>query len=180
MTEEEEMLAAHGLFLKKEWLTPGLTAEIHRHFPQNEDICAETGCQKSMEPFKDHCLKLFPVVNRVFDSSSQISQAAKEEFCDAWGITSTCLGNKIVCYYGKSPTHIQPQRVNLGVTRMLWVPSLKSQQYPFEICFNWIKLKKHVAKKATILLQVKVTFCNSNHTCKIDTHSQRMALQKAG
>ncbi len=45
---EEEMLAAHGLFLKKDWLTPGLTAEIHRHFPQKEDICAETG-QRSME-----------------------------------------------------------------------------------------------------------------------------------
>jgi hypothetical protein len=28
------------------------------------------------------------------------------------------------------------------------VPSLKSQECPFEICFNWIKLKKHVAKIA--------------------------------
>jgi hypothetical protein len=92
---QEEMLAAHGLFLKKDWLTRGLsTAEIHRQFPQNEDICAETG-QRSMESFKDHCLKLFPI-NRVFASSSQVSQAAKES-CDAWGISFTHLGKKIVC-----------------------------------------------------------------------------------
>jgi hypothetical protein len=76
---EEEILAAHTLFLKKDWLTPGLIAEIHGHFPRNEDICAETG-QRSMESFKDHCLKLFPL-NCVFASSSQISRAAKE-FCD--------------------------------------------------------------------------------------------------
>ncbi len=151
---EEEMLAAHALFLKKDWLTPGLIAEIHRHFPQNEDICADTG-QRSMESFKDHCLKLFPL-NRVFASSSQISQTAKE-FCDAWGISSTCLGKKIVCYYGKSPTRNRlQQRVHLGVTRMR-VPSLKSQECPFEIRFNWIKLKKHVANRAKLLLQVKVT-----------------------
>jgi hypothetical protein len=62
---EEEMLAAHALFLKQDWLTPGLMAEIHRNFPQNEDICADTG-QRSMESFKDHC--------RVFASSSQTSQ----------------------------------------------------------------------------------------------------------
>jgi hypothetical protein len=173
---EKEMLAAHALFLKKDWLTPGLIAEIHRHFLQNEDICAETG-QRNMESFKDHCLKLFPL-NRVFASSSQISQTGKE-FCDAWGISSTCLGKKIVCYYGKSSTRTQPQRVNLGVTRMR-VPSLKSQECPFEIHFSWIKLKEHVAKKATLLLQVKVTFCNPNHTCKMDTHSHWTALQKAG
>ena len=108
---EEEMLAAHALFLKKDWLTPGLIAEIHRHFPQNEDICADAG-QRSMESFKDHCLKLFPL-NRAFASSSQISQTAKK-FCDAWGISSTCLGKKIVCYYGKSPTRNRPQqRVHL-------------------------------------------------------------------
>ena len=40
---EEEMLAAHALFLKKDWITPGLIAEIHRHFPQNEDTCTDTG-----------------------------------------------------------------------------------------------------------------------------------------
>ena len=175
MTEEDK-LAAHALFLKKDWLTPGLIAEIHGHFPQNEDICAETG-QRSMESFKEHCIKLFPL-NRVFASSSQILQAAKE-FCDAWGISSTCLGKKIVCYYGKSPTRNQPQKVNLGVTRMR-VPSLKSQECPFEIRFNWIKLKRHVARKAKLLLQVKVTFCNPNHTCKMDTHSHWTALQKAG
>jgi hypothetical protein len=39
---EEHMLAAHALFLKKDWLSPGLIAEIHRHFYQNEDICADT------------------------------------------------------------------------------------------------------------------------------------------
>jgi hypothetical protein len=39
---EEEMLAAYAMFLKKDWLTPGLKAEIHRHFPQIEGICAET------------------------------------------------------------------------------------------------------------------------------------------
>jgi hypothetical protein len=45
----------------------------------------------------------FPL-NYVFISSrQQISQAAKM-FCDAWGINSTCLGKKIVCYYGKGPT----------------------------------------------------------------------------
>jgi hypothetical protein len=121
---EEKMLAAHALFLKKDCLSPGLIAEIHRHFPQNEDICADTG-QRSMESFKDHCLKLFPFLNRVFASYSQISQTAKE-FCDAWGISSTCLGKKIVCYYGKSPIRNCPQqRVHLGVTRMR-VPSLKS------------------------------------------------------
>jgi hypothetical protein len=98
----------------------------YRHFPQNEDICKERG-QRSMQSFKDHCLKLFPV-NCVFASSSQISQTAKE-FCDVWGLSSTCLGKKIVCYYGKSPTHNQLQRVNLGVTRMR-VPSLKSQECP--------------------------------------------------
>jgi hypothetical protein len=65
------------------------------------------------------------------------------------------------------------------VTRMP-VPSLKSQECPFEIRFNWIKLKTHVARKAKVLLQVKVTFCNPNHTCKMDTHSHRTALQKAG
>ncbi len=27
---DAEMLAAHDLFLKKDWLNPGLTAEIHR------------------------------------------------------------------------------------------------------------------------------------------------------
>jgi hypothetical protein len=43
---EEEMLAAHALFLKKR--SPGLIAEIHRPFPQNKDICADTG-QRSME-----------------------------------------------------------------------------------------------------------------------------------
>jgi hypothetical protein len=171
------MLAAHALFLKKDWLTPGLIAEIHRHFPQNEDICADTG-QRSMESFKNHCLKSFPL-NRVFDSSSQISQTAKE-FCDAWGISSTCLGKKIVYYYGKSPTLNRPQqRVHLGVTRIR-VPSLKSQECPYEICFNWIKLKKHVAKRAKLLLQVIFTFRNPNHTCKMDTHSHRTALQKAG
>jgi hypothetical protein len=79
----------------------------------------------------------------------------------------------------KPPTHNQPQRVNLGVTRM-WVSSLKSQEFWFEICSNWIKLKKDVAKRAKLLLQVKVTFCNPNHTCKMDKHSHRMALQKAG
>jgi hypothetical protein len=174
---EEEMLAVHALFLKKEWLTPGLIAEIHRHFPQNEDICADTG-RRSMESFKDHCLKLFPL-NRAFASSSQISQTAKE-FCDAWGVSSTCLGKKIVCYYGKSPTHNRPQqRVHLSVTRMR-VPSLKSQECTFEIRFNWIKIKKHVANRAKLLLQVKVTFCNPNHTCKMDTHSHRTALQKTG
>jgi hypothetical protein len=30
---EEEMLVAHDLFLKNDWLTPGLAAEIRRHFP---------------------------------------------------------------------------------------------------------------------------------------------------
>jgi hypothetical protein len=40
---EDEMLAAHALFFKKDWLTLGLIAEIYRHFPQNKDICAETG-----------------------------------------------------------------------------------------------------------------------------------------
>ena len=159
MTEEEK-LAAHALFLKNDWLTPRLIAEIHGHFPQNEDICAETG-QRSMESFKEHCIKLFPL-NRVFASSSQILQAAKE-FCDAWGISSTCLGKKIVCYYGKSPTRNQPQIVNLGVTRMR-VPSLKSQECPFEIRFNWIKLNMHVARKAKLLLPFKVTFCNPNNT----------------
>jgi hypothetical protein len=174
---EEEMLAAHALFLKKDWLTPGLIAEIHRHFPQNEDICEDTG-QRSMESFKDHCLKLFPL-NHVFASSSQISQTAKE-FCDAWGISSTCLGKKIVCYHGKSPTRNRSQqRVHLGVTRMR-VPSLNSQEYPFEIRFNWIKLMKHVANRVKLLLQVNVTFCNPNHTGnKMDTHSHRTALQKA-
>jgi hypothetical protein len=63
---EKKMLAAHDLFLKKDWLALGLTVEIQRHFPQHEDSCAETG-QRSMEPFKDHCFKLFPV-NRVFVS----------------------------------------------------------------------------------------------------------------
>jgi hypothetical protein len=146
---EEEMLAAHALFLKKDWLTPGPIAEIHRHFPQKEDICADTG-QRSMESFKNHCLKLFPL-NRVFASSSQISQTAKE-FCDAWGIGSTCLGKNVVCYYGKSPTRNRPQqRVHLGVTRM-WVPSLKSQECPFEIRFDWIKLNKHVAKTSNGVL----------------------------
>jgi hypothetical protein len=173
---EEEMLAAHALFLKKDWLTPGLIAEIHRQFPQNEDICADTG-QRSMESFKDHCLKKLCPLNRVFTSSTQISQAAKE-FCDAWGIPSTFLGKKIVCHYGKSPTRNCPQqRVHLGVTRMR-VPFLKSQECPYEIRFNWIKLKKHVAKRAKLLLQVKVNFCNPNHTCKIDTHSHWTALQK--
>jgi hypothetical protein len=38
----EEQLQAHALFLKKDWLSPGLIAEIHRHFYQNEDICADT------------------------------------------------------------------------------------------------------------------------------------------
>jgi hypothetical protein len=47
-----------------------------------------------MEPFKDNYLKLF-LVNCAFTSSSQISKAAKE-FCDAWGISSACLGKKIV------------------------------------------------------------------------------------
>ena len=36
---EEEMIAAHDLFLKRYWLTPGLTAEINRHFPRNKDLC---------------------------------------------------------------------------------------------------------------------------------------------
>jgi hypothetical protein len=130
-TSKEEMLTAHALFLKKNWLTPGLIAEIHRYFPQNKDICAETG-QRRMVSFKDHCLKLFPV-NHIFASSSQISQAAKE-FCDTWGISSTCFGKKILCYHGKSLTRNQPQRVHLGMTRM-WVPSLKSQECPFEISF---------------------------------------------
>ena len=173
---EEEKLAAHALFHKKDWLTPGLIAGIHGYVPQDEDNCTETG-QRSMESFKEHCIKLFPL-NCVFASSSQILQAAKE-FWDARGVSSTCLGKKIVCYYGKSPIRNQPQRVNLGVTRMR-VPSLKSQECPFEICFNWIKLKTHVAGKAKLLLQVKVTFCNPNHTCKMDTHSHRTALQKAG
>jgi hypothetical protein len=102
-----------------------------------------------MESFKAHRLKLFPL-NRVFASSSQISQTAKE-ICDAWGISSTCLGKKVVCFYGKSPTRNQPQTVTLGVTRMQ-VPSFKSQECPFEICFNWIKLKKNVAKRAKLLL----------------------------
>jgi hypothetical protein len=88
---EEEMLAAHALFLKKDWLSPGLIAENHRHFNQNEDICAETG-QRSIESFKDHCLKLFPV-NRAFGSSSQISQAAKE-FCDAWVLVLRFLARR--------------------------------------------------------------------------------------
>jgi hypothetical protein len=105
---EEEMLAAHGLFLKKDWLTAGLTSEIHSHFPQNEDICAETG-QRSMESFKDHCLNLFPV-NRIFASSRQISQAAKE-FCDAWGISSTCLGKKIVFFMGRVPRGINRKKL---------------------------------------------------------------------
>jgi hypothetical protein len=62
-----------------------------------------------MESFKDHCLKLFPV-NRLFASSSQISQVAKE-FCDAWGISSTCWGKKRVCYYGNSPIRTQPREL---------------------------------------------------------------------
>jgi hypothetical protein len=61
----------------------------------------------------------------------------------------------------------------------MWVPSLeKSQECQFEICFDWIKLKKHVVKK--LLLHIKVTLCNPNHTCKMDTRSYQMALQKAG
>jgi hypothetical protein len=119
-----------------------------------------------MESFKAHCLELFPL-NRVFASSSQISQQAAKEFCNAWVISSTCLGKKIiVCYYGKSPTHNQPQRVNLGVTRMR-VPSLKSQECgPFEIRLNWM-----LQRRQKLLLQVKVTFCNPKHTCKMDTYS---------
>jgi hypothetical protein len=66
------------------------------------------------------------------------------------------------------------------MTSRMRVPSLKSQECPFEIHFNWINLKKHVVKKAKLLLQVNVTFCNPNHTCKMDTHSHRTALQKAG
>jgi hypothetical protein len=40
------------------------------------------------------------------------------------------------------------------------VPSLKLQQCPFENFFHWIKPKKHVAKKAKLLLHLKLTFCN--------------------
>jgi hypothetical protein len=126
---ESEMVASHDIFLKKDWLTPGLTAEIHRHFPQNEDICAESG-QRSMESFKEHCLQLFPE-HRVFASSRQISQAAKE-FCDAWGISSTCQGKKIVCYYGKGPTRKPREQLSVGAIRVP-APSLKSQECPFEI-----------------------------------------------
>jgi hypothetical protein len=115
---------------------------------------------------------LFPL-NCVFASSSQISQAAKE-FCDAWGISSTCLGKKIVCYFGKSPTRNQLQRVNLGVTRMR-VPSLTSQKCPFEIRFNWIKLKKHVVERNAIrafrLLQVY-----SRHSCNLNFYYNYLAF----
>jgi hypothetical protein len=171
------MVASHDIFLKKDWLTPGLTAEIHRHFPQNEDICAESG-QRSMESFKVHCFQLFPE-HRVFASSKQISQAAKE-FCDAWGISSTCQGKKIVCYYGKGPTRKPRQQASVGAIRVP-APSLKSQECPFEIRFNWINLKKHIgAVKAKMLLHVKVTYCHPIHNCKMDTQSHRTALQKAG
>jgi hypothetical protein len=39
----EEMLAAHVLFLRKDWLTPGLTVEIHRQFPPNEEFVPKQG-----------------------------------------------------------------------------------------------------------------------------------------
>jgi hypothetical protein len=77
------------------------------------------------------------------------------------------------------PHVINHKKVNLGVVTRMRVPSLESQECPFEICFNWIKLNKHVAKKAKLLLCIKVTFCNPNHICKMDTHFHRTALQKA-
>jgi hypothetical protein len=59
---DEDMLAAHNLFLTKDWwLTPGLTAEIHRHHPKNKDI-------------KERCLQLFPAVKRVFDKLSKLEE----------------------------------------------------------------------------------------------------------
>jgi hypothetical protein len=36
------------------------------------------------------------------------------------------------------------------MTSRMRVPSLKSQECPFEIHFNWINLKKHVVKKAKL------------------------------
>jgi hypothetical protein len=130
---EEDIFAANDLFLTKNWLTSGLNEEIDSHYPKNEDICAETG-KRSMESFKEDCLQLFPV-NHIFASSRQICQAAKK-LCDVWGISSTSLGKKIVCYYGKAPTQNHPQKVTLGMTRVC-VPSLKSQECSFEIQFNW-------------------------------------------
>jgi hypothetical protein len=72
---EAEMIAAHDLFLKKDWLSPGLTTEIQSHFPKNEDIRPETGSERCQESCKQHCLELFPTDHK-FTSSRQIQHAA--------------------------------------------------------------------------------------------------------
>jgi hypothetical protein len=53
-----------------------------------------------------------------------ICQAAKK-LCDAWGISSTSLGKKMICYDGKAPTQNHPQKASLSVT-WVCVLSLKS------------------------------------------------------
>jgi hypothetical protein len=90
----------HRQLLAKDWITPGLSTEINSCFPKAAQIDKAAG-SRDLEAFKTNCSQLFHV-GRIFASHKQVEQTAKL-FLDAWAISSSCIGKKVVCYYSKPP-----------------------------------------------------------------------------
>jgi hypothetical protein len=86
----------HKCLLLKNWLTHGLTSEMRCCFPTADQNDKSTGA-RDLEGFKTNCSQL-PPQGPIFASHKQVEQAAKL-FLDAWSISSSCIGMKIVCFY---------------------------------------------------------------------------------
>ena len=161
-------------FLKMDWVTDELRHEVHSLFPEKCDIDTLSGCRK-IDSFGKKCSMLFPV-GRVFACARQLTQVAKI-FLDGWAINGVSQGRKIVCHYHE-PIKRNKESSTRGLRIVEESPKIQ-YKCPFEIRFAIQKNLKSEKKPASFH-HVKVTFLCVKHTCQLDSHFHRRALQRGG
>ena len=169
-----EMSDINEKFLKMDWVTNELLHEVQSLFPEKSDIDTLSGSRKIAQ-FEKNCSMLFPV-GRVFACARQLMQVAKI-FLDGWAVNGVSQGRKIVCHYHEPIMHNKESSTR-GLRIVEESPKIQ-YKCPFEIRFAVQKYLKSEKKPASFY-HVKVTFVCVEHTCQLDSHFHRRALQWGG
>ena len=163
-------------YRKRNWITKGLLDELATVYPTAEECTINRlnrCCGRSLDAFHEKCTKMFPI-NRVFMNYIQLDQAAKY-FLDGWNCKKVHVGKSFRCAYSETMKKAFVSKCDASKRRKTEASVKTQYQCPFIIRYSFLGYNRKNIKPSSFY-KVKITECNTAHTCELSNQFFQHAL----